>query len=331
MKNQCTVFLNFISSMLLEWFSLFFVVLREEMAEYLYGKIITQADKILLKSYSLSGSPWNAGEKISGGEKRRQNVKCCLLWHGTPHKVACARWKRRQNRSGRARTEGKKVRVIKESVCVMYSAGKGPAWWMAARLCVIDAAFCAAGKEEKKRCGAGGGAGQRKTGGWRALAGRTPRSLNRLLAQKTRAGSRKKANTPLRKQTQKQSQLNPFNGTRIQATPSLLLLALSKLWTSSREPSYTIHFGTKCAAMALSKRTKSRFQGSWIFDHSFSSYWNFHVGKCCRWEFMTRQRVNCCVHWNLLLCMTKFKSLAGAKLCIAFWKNSTPKISEQQK
>lgn len=26
-------------------------------AEYLYGKIITQADKILLESYSLSGSP----------------------------------------------------------------------------------------------------------------------------------------------------------------------------------------------------------------------------------------------------------------------------------
>jgi len=68
-------------------------------------------------------------------------------------------------------------------------------------------------ERKRRRDGAGGGAGQRKTGGWRALAGRTPRSLTRLLAQKTRAGSRKKANTPLRKQTQKQSQLNPFNGT----------------------------------------------------------------------------------------------------------------------
>lgn len=53
----------------------------------------------------------------------------------------------------------------------------------------------------------------KQVAGERLLAGLLAHSLAWCSHKKTRAGSRKKANTPLRKQTQKQSQLNPFNGT----------------------------------------------------------------------------------------------------------------------
>lgn len=288
---------------------------------------MSQVDKILLKSFSLSGI-WSLKcwrKTLARREKRRQNVKCCLLWHGTQHKVACARWKRRQNRGERACTRReiyiKKVRVIKESVCVcvMYSAGKGPAWWMAARLCVIDAAFCAAGKEEKKRWSRRRSRPEENR--WLESACWPDSSLTHSPDARTKNQSRK--------QKKSKHAIEKTNTKTITAQPiqrhshkQLLLCccSLSKLWTSSREPRkeslLTIHFGTKCAAMALSTHTKSRFQGSWIFDHSFSSYWNLYLHPremiACR-IYGPACRVNCCVHSNLSHLHDKIQILSFSK------------------
>lgn len=197
----------------------------------------------------------------------------------------------------------------------MYSAGKGPAWWMAARLCVIDAAFCAAGKEEKKRWSRRRSRPEENR--WLESACWPDSSLTHSPARtKNQSRKQKKSKHAIEKTNTKTITAQPIQR---HSHKQLLLCccSLSKLWTSSREPRkeslLTIHFGTKCAAMALSTHTKSRFQGSWIFDHSFSSYWNLYLhpremiayriyGPACR--------VNCCVHSNLSYLHDKIQILS---------------------